>query len=212
MKKLLLIAGFGLLVSSSHASLAATTPIADMPAGIYEADDSHTSVTWKVNHLGLSNYTARFARVKATLNLDPKDITKSSVVAVIDPTSIKTDYPHVEKKDFDAKLIKDAEWFNAGVYPEIKFVSTSVEKTGDKTGKIHGNLSMLGVTKPLTLDVVFNGAYAKMPFKDVPAIGFSATTVVKRSDWGFSAYVPNIGDEVMVAIEIEFNQLTAANK
>ena len=186
------------------AALAQTTPIASMPAGVYVTDPTHTSVTWKVNHMGLSNYTARFTRVNATLTFDPKDPTKSSLIAIIDPTSIRTDF--IGDEDFDGVLAKNEQWFNAGKYPEIKFESTKIEKTGEKTGKIYGNLSMLGVTKPLTLNVTFNGAYAEKPFMKTPGLGFSANTVVKRSDWGMSQHVPMVGDDVGVFIETEWNK------
>ncbi len=194
------------LLLTPAAAMAQMTPLAEMPSGAYTLDKSHASVTWKVSHLGLADYTARFAKMDATLEFDAKDPTKSKLVATVDPTSIRTDYPNAAEKDFDKKLAQGDEWFNAGKFPEIKFESTKVEKTGEKTGKVHGNLTMLGVTKPLVLDVTFNGAYIKKPFADVPGLGFSATTKLKRSDWGFSTYVPNIGDEVEVLIEVEFHK------
>lgn len=187
-------------------ALAQNTPLAEMPAGLYTADPTHTSVTFKVSHIGLSNYTARFAKADAELTLDPADPIKSTLKATIDPASVRTDYPTPEEKDFDKKLAQDAEWFNAGKFPAITFTSTRIEKTGDKTGKITGDLTFLGVTKPVTLDVVFNGAYAKAPFSEVPALGFSATTTIKRSEWGFDTYVPNIGDDVQVLIETELHK------
>ncbi len=204
MLKTFVLASF--LTLSSTAAMAKMTPLAEMPSGKYELDKSHASVTWKVSHLGLSNYTARFAKMDATLEFDAKDPTKSKLVATVDPTSIRTDYPNAAEKDFDKKLAQDADWFNAGKFPEIKFESTKVEKTSENTGKVHGNLTMLGVTKPLVLDVKYNGAYIKKPFADVPGLGFSGTTKVKRSDWGFTTYVPNIGDEVEVLIEVEFHK------
>ncbi|MDX1974075.1 MAG: YceI family protein [Rickettsiales bacterium] len=184
----------------------AQTPANEMPAGDYQLDKTHASLTWKVSHMGLSNYTARFTRMDATLNFDPKDPTKSKLVATVDPTSVRTDYPNADKKDFDAELAKGETWFNAGKFPEIKFVSTSIDKTGEKTGKVHGNLTFLGVTKPLTLDVTFNGAYAQKPMVNTPGIGFSATAKLKRSDWGFSTYIPTLGDEVTLLIEVEFDK------
>lgn len=188
---------------------AQTTAPGTMPAGVYVADDTHTSVTFKVSHLGLSKYTARFAKVQAELTYDPADPTKSSVTATIDPKSIRTDFPRPEEKDFDKKLSTDPEWLNADKFPAITFTSTRIEKTGDTTGKMYGDLTMLGVSKPVTLDVTFNGAYEKAPFSEVPAMGFSAKGTIKRSDWGFDTYVPNIGDEVEVLIEAEFHKKAA---
>ncbi len=181
------------------------TPIEKMPAGTYELDPTHASITFKVSHIGLSNYTARFTKFDATIELDPKNPHNSSVKAVIDPLSIKTDYPYPEKKDFDKKLSTNEEWLNANQFKDITFESTHIEGTLPN-GKLHGNLTMLGVTKPVTLDVHFNGAYDNKPFVGLPALGFSATTTIKRSQWGFDVYVPNIGDDVQIALELEFHQ------
>lgn len=188
------------------ANAQADTPFGKMPAGLYKLDKGHASLTWKVSHLGLSDYTARFTRFDAGLNLDPANPANSSVSVTVDPTSIETDYPFPEKKDFDAKLVSDESWFNAGTFPSIEFKSTAVEVTGENTGKITGDLEFLGVTKPLTLDVVFNGAFAMQPFSKKPALGFSATGTLKRSEWGMGTYVPNIGDDVELLIEVEFGQ------
>ncbi len=200
-----ILAGFAL----EAPAIAQTAAPGTLPAGIYVNDDTHTSVTFKVSHMGLSHYTARFAKAEAELNFDPADPTKSTVKASVDPLSIRTDYPRPEQEDFDKKLSTNADWFNAGKFPTITFTSTSVEKTGEKTGKMHGDLTLLGVSKPVTFDVTFNGAYTEHPMAKIPAIGFSATTTIKRSDFGFSTYVPMIGDEVEVQIEAEFKKKDA---
>lgn len=176
----------------------------DMPAGIYTVDKTHASLIWKVSHAGLSNYTARFKSYDAEINFDPADITKSSVTAKIDPATLETDYVATAEKDFNKNLITKEEWFNAGKFPEITFKSTKIEVTGENTGKIHGDLTFLGVTKPVTLDATFNGAYALQPFSKKPAMGFSATGSLNRSDFGMSTYVPMIGDKVDIIIEAEF--------
>ena len=189
---------------ASEAFAQANTPIADMPAGVYELDETHASIIWKVSHLGLSNYAGRFTKFDADLTLDPANPENSSVTATINPTSIETDYPYPEEKDFNAKLISGETWFNAGEFASIDFKSTSLTKTGDTTGTMTGDLTFLGVTAPITFDVTFNGAFEEQPFSKKPAIGFSATGTMKRSDWGFDTYVPSIGDEVEIQIEAEF--------
>lgn len=201
MRQLLLTAT--LLLSLTSCTYADMTPLAEMPAGEYKLDPHHASLTWSVSHQGLSNYTARFTKIDATLTLDPKDLTKSKLVATVQPGSVKTDYPASEKKDFDKELA-DSQWFNVAKFPEAKFESTKIVKTGKDTGKIEGNLTFMGVSKPLTLDVKFNGAYEKQPMYDQPALGFSATATIKRSDWGLKTYVPIIGDDVTLRIEAEF--------
>lgn len=197
----------GLLFSAP--AFAQTTPLAQMPAGVYLSDQSHTSVTFRVSHLGLSNYTARFAKADASLDFNPADPLKSTLTATIDPASVRTDYPNPQEKDFDKKLAQDEAWFNAAKFPAITFKSTALEKTGDKTGRMTGDLTFLGVTKPVTLDVTFNGAYDKAPFSEEPALGFSARTALKRSDFGMDTYVPQIGDDVEVVIETEMRQKAA---
>jgi polyisoprenoid-binding protein YceI len=175
-----------------------------MPSGLYELDKNHASMIWKVSHLGLSNYTARFTSFDIDIDFNALDPAASRVRATIDPTSVETDFPEPEKKDFDKELAMKESWFNAEQFPQISFMSTSVEKTGDNTGKVTGDLTFLGVTKPVTLDVVFNKAIGNHPFANKPALGFSATTTIKRSDFGLTTYIPQIGDEVEVIIEAEF--------
>jgi polyisoprenoid-binding protein YceI len=201
-KQLFLASALVLMPLAAHAQ--ATTPIAQLPAGAYGLDKTHASLTWKVMHLGLANYTARFTDFDADLHLDPANVTNSKVSVTINPASVRTDYPHADKKDFDAKLAKGAEWFNADKFPQITFTSTSLTQTGERTGKLTGDLTFLGVTKPVTLDVTFNGGMAAHPFTQKAAVGFSATGTLKRSEWGFTTYIPNIGDEVALMIEVEF--------
>ncbi|MEL7048237.1 MAG: YceI family protein, partial [Pseudomonadota bacterium] len=138
-------------VLTSTAVLAETAKPAalDVPAGTYKLDATHASLTWKVSHLGLSNYTARFSKFDATLDFDPAKMDQSKLTVTIDPKSIKTDYPLAATKDFDKKLAEDPEYFNANAHPEITFVSTAVEMTGEKTAKVSGDLTLLGVTKEI---------------------------------------------------------------
>jgi polyisoprenoid-binding protein YceI len=173
-----------------------------VPSGAYDLDPTHASIVWRVDHLGLSMYTARFTKFDMDLNLDVEDPSKSSVTATIDPTSIRTDYPG--QKDFDGNLASQPNFFNAGDHPQISFESTGVEMTGDETATITGDLTMLGQTLPVTFDAELHGALAKHPFAGgKPAIGFTATGTVDRSAYGMSA-VPNIGTEVTVMISAEF--------
>lgn len=206
MTRTLLLAGAAALSLTAIPGLAsaADTPYAEMPPGVYSLDETHASLTWKVSHLGLSDYTARFTDFDADLTFDPAAPENSSITASIDPTSIETDYPHPEEKDFDKLLIEGEGWFNSGDFPSITFESTTIERTGDNTGTMTGDLTFLGVTKPVTLDVTFNGAMAMQPFSQKPTLGFSATGTLNRSEWGMGTYVPNIGDEVELLIEAEF--------
>lgn len=181
-------------------AIAQAAPI-DVPAGVYELEKTHASVTWRIKHLGLSWYTARFVSFDADIMLDPKDPTKSSVKVTIDPRSVRTDFPFPEKEDFD-KVIAE-KFLMAGEHPEIRFQSTGLTATGATTGKLAGNLTLMGVTKPVVLDVTLNGAGPHMARK-TPALGFSATGTFKRSDFGSTALQGPLGDEIQLIIEAEF--------
>jgi polyisoprenoid-binding protein YceI len=176
----------------------------DMPTGAYKLDLSHASIVWKVSHLGLSNYVARFTEFDAAIDYNANDIGKSQVTASINPMSIQTAYPNAVEKDFNNILATEKGWFNANSFTSINFASTSIDMTSEKTAMMKGNLTFLGVTKEITLDVVLNGAMTKQPFTGKPTMGFSATTSIVRSDFGMNKYVPSIGDKVEVMIEGEF--------
>jgi len=200
-----LLSTFALAAGLALCALPASAQLAtDAPAGTYKIDTTHASVTFKVLHLGLSNYTARFTKIDATLDLDPAKPEAAKLTASIDPNSIRTDYPFPEKENFDKVLAESAKWFNAGVSKSITFTSTGVKMTGANTADVTGNLTLLGVTKPTVLKVTFNKGYASHPMAKKPAVGFSATGAIKRSEFGMTNAVPFIGDDVTLLIESEF--------
>lgn len=190
------------------------------PAGTYGMDPTHTSLIWKVNHFGLSNYTARLNSVDGTLVFNPDDASATSLDVTIDPTSVETDYPADFKAGhpdspydtFDQEISESGDYFNSGEFPTITFKSTEVTTTGPNTGTVTGDLTFRGVTKPVTLDVTYNGT-ATFPWApEKPKIGFSATGTLKRSDYGLDIMVPNLGDEVEIVIETEFELADAASE
>lgn len=189
---------------------AAPAPVnTDLPVGAYKIDPAHASLIFKVNHLGFSNFTARFKRFEADLQFDPKMPGDSSVVATIDPTSIETDYPDPETLDFNAQIYGE-EFLDAAKYPEMTFHSTEIRLTGPNTAKITGDFTMHGVTKPLTLDATFNGGWKGIEQDPHARIGFSAQGSLNRSDYGISYGLPpagttfGVGDKVSIIIEAEF--------
>lgn len=183
--------------------------------GTYKIDPGHTSVIWSVPHMGLSNYSARFVGVDATLEFNPDDVTATALSVTIDPTTVSADYPGDYKgthagsgyETWDEDLSRDGKWLNSDVHPEITFVATAITKTGPTTGKVTGDLTLLGVTKPVTLDVTYNGTAQLSSGSERDSIGFSATTTIDRTDFGMGAYVPNIGANVDITIETEFAQV-----
>ncbi|MBT1452390.1 YceI family protein [Glaciecola sp. XM2] len=193
-----------LFIASCVSWVFAKSPFNDMPEGVYSLDLTHASVVWKVSHLGLSDYVARFADFDASIDFDPANVENSKITASINPMSIQTAYPNAAEKDFNMVLATESGWFNAGKFASIDFVSTNIEMQSDTTAIMEGNLTFLGTTLPVTLDVTFNGAMQRQPFSGKPTMGFSATTTIERSKWGMTKFVPNIGDDVEVMIEGEF--------
>jgi len=181
-------------------------PKADIPAGDYTLDKHHATLVFRVNHLGFSHYTAAFANFDAKLRFDQNKAGASALEATIDPKSLTLPSP---PRGFLAELI-GPQWLNTGTYPSITFRSTKIELTGPDTGKVTGDLTLHGVTKPVTLDVIYNGGYAGHPMDPHARVGFSAKGVFKRSDFGIAYGVPapgttmGVSDEVEVQIEAEF--------
>lgn len=183
------------------------------PAGTYKNDPYHSSLTFKILHFGLSNYTARFTKFDATLSLDPGKIGSSSVTVNIDPTSVRTDFSGDFKamlKDspyntFDELIGRDAKYLNADKFSTITFKSTNVEQM-DETLKVTGDLTFLGVTKPVTLLGSVVGSMKKHPFVGKGVVGFSVTGMIKRSDWGMVGTQAYLGDDVTIIFDGEFNQ------
>ena len=179
----------------------AQTPMA-APAGNYVLDPAHASVTWSLSHAGLSNFTARFDDISGALEFDPNAPANSRVDIRIDPKSVNTGLP-----EFDETLATSGNYFDADTYPEIRFVSTDIEITGETTGLITGDLTLRGVTKPVTLKTTFNGAGKSFGHPGT-TLGFSAETEIMRSEWGMDYLIrlANIGDKVTLRIEAEFNE------
>ena len=184
-------------------SCAAAPSIELKPAitGNYVLDPAHASVTWSISHVGLSNFTARFDDITGTLRFDA-DAPKNSVVDIrIDPKSVNTGLP-----TFDETIANDSRYFNAEKYPEIRFLSTAITVTGEAKANITGDLAFRGETRPVTLDVTFNGAGSSFGHLG-QTLGFSAKGEINRSEYGLT-YLKNfgIGEIVSLKIEAEFNE------
>jgi polyisoprenoid-binding protein YceI len=178
------------------------------PAGPYVSDKPHTSFTWQGLHNGLSWYTARFTSVDIQLDFNPVDVAKSKVTATIDPKSVETDFAKTrlasDTRDFNTEVGTGANWLNGTKFPSITFASTAISKTGDTTGKMTGNLTFLGVTKPVTLDVTLIGNRPD-PRTQKHKVGFQVKGSFKRSDFGMPVGGP-VGDEIRIEINSEMLQ------
>lgn len=189
--------------------------LADVAAGAYSLEKSHAFMTITVGHNGgISNYRISFTDFDADLVFDPAAPETSSVSLTINPMAVETNYPgdykaaHADSqwKSWNEDVSRDAKWLNADAFPDITFVSTAAAKTGDLNGTVTGDLTLLGVTKPVTLDVSYGGVANPPWFGERDVIGFTASTTVQRSEFGMAAYIPNITDEVTVEFSGEFLQ------
>lgn len=183
-------------------NLAIADELSSMPSGKYAVDRSHASVVFKVDHLGFSTYVGRFTEFSANLSLDSQNFSKSSVEVEIKIDSITTDYPFTEKEDFDKKLSE--QWFTSKEFPNMSYVSKSVSQLSDGKAQVKGELTMLGETLPVTLNIVLNKAAVVHPVSRKTTIGFSAKTKIDRTAWGLKNYAPLLGAEVFIEIEGEF--------
>jgi len=171
-----------------------------LPAGEYRLDRSHASLTFKVSHLGFSHYTAGFDDFDAVLNLDPANPGASSLTATIKPASLDLPSP---PDGFLNDLLGET-WFNTSAFPEITFRSTAVVPTGPESADVTGDLTLRGVTHPVTLQVTFNGGWEGIPPDPFARAGFSATGALKRSDFGMAFGIPDPGSEIGVSDEVAF--------
>ncbi len=184
-------------------------PAPEPPAGLYTLDPVHARVIFSLNHLGFSEYTAFFRTAEATLAFDPDDPEAMTLEARIDPASVETLYPD-PTFDFNA-VIAGETFLDAAKYPDLTFKSTRIRQTGPRTAAVTGDLTLHGITRPVTLSVRYNGGYAGHPLDPGGArIGFSAEGALFRSDFGIGFGVPapgttlGVGDLVSLRIEAEF--------
>ena len=176
--------------------LAMLAPLAAAHAAdVYNIDPNHTSATFQFKHLGFSTFTAKFAKTSGTVSLDPAAKTGSADIT-IDATSVTTGVPkfdeHLQSKDF----------FEVATYPTITFKSQKFQFNGDQLASVSGDLTIHGVTKPVTLTVT-SFACKEHPMAKMPACGADAKTTIKRSEFGVGNFVPMVGDEIPLQIEIE---------
>ncbi len=186
-------------VSAPALAQVASADASRVEAGVYTIEPEHSRITFGVSHMGFTNYYGEFRNASGMLTLDPKKPDSSSVDVKIPTGSVMV--PNAKLKE---ELDGD-QWLDAAKYPDITFKSTKVAKTGADTAKVTGEFTLHGVTKPLTLNVKFNGAGTNPLDKNYTS-GFEATGMIKRSDFGVKTYVPLIGDDVDIMISAAFEK------
>jgi polyisoprenoid-binding protein YceI len=186
-------AGFVLAIAAGLSGAAFSAQAAEN----YKLDPTHTSVIFIVNHLGFSNFQGRFGGTSGELTLDRENPAASSATISIDLTQVDSGFEGLDNH------MKTADFLNVEQSPTATFKSTSVEMTGDKTATITGDLTLLGQTKPLVLDVTLTGE-GDHPMTGDHVLGFGATGTVTRSEYGMNYLVPAVSDEVELQISAEF--------
>jgi polyisoprenoid-binding protein YceI len=188
------VLGFSLLASAAHAE----RPLS-MPGGLYRLDNRHTSITFKINHLGFSHFTGRFDKIAGTFDYKPDAPEQSGLDVIIQTGSVDTNDGELDE------TLCGAGWFDTMAYPKATFHATAIEMTGDDRMKIIGHFTLHNVTRVLALDAVLVGA-GKEPFTGDEVIGFSASGSFDRSDYDMRNLLPFVGDQVTLQIESEFDK------
>jgi polyisoprenoid-binding protein YceI len=182
----------------ASAAIVLAAPLAIAQTSTWKTDPAHSEVDFTIKHMAISNVHGRFGTVDAALTWDDADPTKSTVNATIDVTGVDTGVPNRDKD------LQSARFFDVANHPRATFTSTSVEKSGSGY-KVNGNLTIKGVSKPVTLDVEApTGPVKGMGNK--MHIGYSATTTVNREDFGVGAGMSTamLGDDVKLTIDLDF--------
>ncbi len=179
------------------ACLVVAAPVMAAPE-TYQLEKTHVDVLFAINHAGFSHKHGSFRQLDATLVYDAQKPDASQVKVTVKTDSLDT-ADQARDKDVKGPMFLDTEKF-----PEMTFSSTKVTRSGDRTLKVEGNLTLHGVTRPLVLEAQLN-QLGPNPFDKRPTVGFTATGALRRSEFGVNRFVPVIGDEVTITIDAEFN-------
>lgn len=178
----------------AFASLAA--PLAYAQAATYQMDPQHTSVIVTWNHFGFSHPTANIPNAQGTIVFDPAHPEQAKVDVTLPVKEIDTHVPALTHE------FMNATYFDVAKYPQATFRSTKVVATGDNHFDVTGDLTLKGITKPVTLHATLN-KLGEQPMLKKQAVGFDATATLKRSDFNIDQYIPAVSDQVSLTISTE---------
>lgn len=184
------------------ASVFSVAQAQDVPSGKYQLDPAHTTVVWGVSHAGFSIYRGTFEGVDGVLTWDADKPTKSSLSISIDANSVDSPeaVSHAGNDNFQQDIAKLA--IGSETQPTITFTSRKLEKTGDTTGILYGDLSFNGKTGPVEMEVELVGSG---DFMGTPKMGFSGETTIDRTKWGSEQWTNfGIGTDVTITVQTEF--------
>jgi len=176
-----------------------TTEVTEVRAGQYVLDPNHASLIWKLNHLGFSTFLGSFNEFEASLDFDPEDIENASLEVVIDTSSLDVNIPEFEEE------LRGDNWFDVTVYPQAIFRTTRFVESVDEDSFIYeGDLTLLGVTAPVNLEVNFHGGGRNFLTRSY-TVGFSASATFNRSEFGLDRFTSfGVGDQIDLEIHVEF--------
>jgi len=176
-----------------------TTEVTEVRAGQYVLDPNHASLIWKLNHLGFSTFLGSFNDFEASLDFDPEDIENASLEVVIDTSSLDVDIPEFEEE------LRGDNWFDVGVHPQAVYRTTGfLEAIDEDTFIFAGDLTLLGNTAPVNLEVSFHGGGRNFLTRSY-TVGFSGSARFNRSDFGLDRFTSfGVGDEIDLEIHVEF--------
>ncbi len=189
-------------------SAAADVSLNGADTATYELEKTHAFLTWTVRHNGISDYSVNFTDFDATLDFDADNPEASTIELTINPTALQTNHPDPDKKiEWENELGNAKKFFNATEFPTITFVSTAATLNGEYAGTVTGDLTFLGMTKPVSVKVTYNGVTNVPWFGQRDVIGFNAVATFKRSDWGLTTLKRMVSDEVVIDFSGEFLQV-----
>jgi polyisoprenoid-binding protein YceI len=194
-----LLLAASLLAAPATALAQATTDLSKVEGGHFTLDKSHAKVVFAITHFGFSTYYGAFPDLDGTLDFDPKAPAKSKLDVTINVKGLATTNPKLDEH------LNSPDFFDTAKFPTATFKTTKIEVTGATTGKITGDLTLHGVTKPVTLNASFHGGGSN-PMTKAYVVGFDAKAEVKRSEFGIDKYVPYVSDEVELLISGEFDR------
>ena len=176
-----------------------TTEVTEVRAGQYVLDPNHATLIWKLNHLGFSTFLGSFNDFEASLDFDPENIENASLEVVIDTASLDVDLPEFEEE------LRGDNWFDVAAFPQAIFRTTRyLEAIDDDSFIFEGDLTLLGTTAPVSLEVNFHGGGRNFLTRSY-TVGFSGSAIFNRSDFGLDRFTSfGVGDEIELEIHVEF--------
>lgn len=176
-----------------------TTEVTEVRAGQYVLDPNHATLIWKLNHLGFSTFLGSFNEFEASLDFDPENIENASLEVVIDTASLDVDLPEFEEE------LRGDNWFDVAAFPQAIFRTTRyIEAIDDDSFIFEGDLTLLGTTAPVSLEVNFHGGGRNFLTRSY-TVGFSGSAIFNRSDFGLDRFTSfGVGDEIELEIHVEF--------